>query len=262
MDAGPLPEFALVEAPPTWRSIDFISDLHLSEAMPRTFEAWAAYLRTTPADAVFILGDLFEVWIGDDTRSRPFEQACVQTLKDAAAHRHLAFMAGNRDFLIGPDMCEDAALQHLDDPTVLVAFGRRWLLTHGDALCLDDHEYQAFRRQVRGEAWQQAFLAKPLDERTRLASAIRQESQSRKDAASPSMVWADVDGQAARAWLQAANCQQMIHGHTHRPGASDLAPDRTRHVLSDWDFDHGVARADALRLEAGGLRRIDLTGLR
>jgi UDP-2,3-diacylglucosamine hydrolase len=262
MDAGPLPEFALVEAPPAWRSIDFISDLHLCEAMPRTFEAWVAYLRITPADAVFILGDLFEVWIGDDTRSQPFEQACVQALKDAAGHRHLAFMAGNRDFLVGSAMCTDAMLQHIHDPTVLQAFGQGWLLTHGDALCLDDLEYQAFRRQVRSEAWQQAFLAKPLDERARLARAIRQESQSRKDAAPSSMVWADVDGPAAVAWLQAAGCQQMIHGHTHRPGATALGPAQVRHVLSDWDFDHGAARADALRLDASGLRRVDITGLR
>jgi UDP-2,3-diacylglucosamine hydrolase len=261
MDAGPLPEFARVEAPPAWRSIDFISDLHLCEGMPRTFEAWAAYLRATPADAVFILGDLFEVWIGDDTRSQPFERACVQALVDAAAHRHLAFMAGNRDFLLGSAMCSEAQLQRLDDPTVLRALGQDWLLTHGDALCLEDLEYQAFRRQVRSEAWQQAFLAKPLDERARLARAIRQESQSRKDAASSSMVWADVDSDAALAWLAATNCLQMIHGHTHRPGTTALGPGKARHVLSDWDFDHGAARADALRLDANGLRRVDLAGL-
>ena len=222
----------------------------------------AGYLRTTPADAVFILGDLFEVWIGDDTRSQSFEQACVQALRDAAGHRHLAFMAGNRDFLVGPAMCSDAMLHHLHDPTVLQAFGQCWLLTHGDALCLDDIDYQAFRRLVRSDAWQQAFLAKPLDERAHLARAIRQESQSRKDAATSSMVWADVDSTAALAWLEAAGCPQMIHGHTHRPGVTALGPGQARHVLSDWDFDHGSARADALRLDAKGLCRVDLTGLR
>jgi UDP-2,3-diacylglucosamine hydrolase len=256
MDAGQLPEFALVEAPTAWRSIDFISDLHLSEAMPRTFEAWAAYLRDTPADAVFILGDLFEVWIGDDTRTQPFEQACVQALKAVAGHRHLGFMAGNRDFLVGSAMLSDAGLQRLHDPTVLQAFGQRWLLTHGDALCLDDVEYQAFRRQVRSAAWQQDFLAKPLAERARLARAIRQESQSRKDAAPSLTVWADVDSAAARAWLDAAGSRQMIHGHTHRPGLVELGADRARHVLSDWDHDGPAPRSDVLRLDARGLHRI------
>lgn len=260
MDAGPLPEFALVEAPPAWRSIDFISDLHLCEAMPRTFEAWVTYLRATPADAVFILGDLFEVWIGDDTRAQPFEQACVQALRASAGHRHLAFMAGNRDFLVGSAMLSDAGLQRLQDPTILQAFGQRWLLTHGDALCLDDVDYQAFRRQVRSAAWQQDFLAKPLAERARLARAIRQESQSRKDAAPSTTVWADVDSAAARAWLQAAGSRQMVHGHTHRPGLVDLGTGMTRHVLSDWDLDHAVPRADALRLDARGMQRIAVTG--
>lgn len=260
MDAGRPPEFALVEAPPAWRSIDFISDLHLCAAMPRTFEAWATHLRTTPADAVFILGDLFEVWIGDDTRALPFEQACIQALKASAGHRHLAFMAGNRDFLVGTAMLSDAGVQHLRDPSILQAFGQRWLLTHGDALCLADVDYQAFRREVRSMAWQQDFLAKPLAERARLARAIRQESQTRKDAAPSTTVWADVDDAAAREWLQLAGSRRMIHGHTHRPGEVDLGPGMARHVLSDWDLDHAAPRADVLRLDASGLQRIAVTG--
>lgn len=256
MAAEPLPEFAEFVAPAAWRSIDFISDLHLAQGTSRTFDVWASYMRSTSADAVFILGDLFEVWIGDDTRGRPFEHRCVEVLYDAGRRRHVAFMAGNRDFLVGPRMLADCGVARLDDPTVLHAFGRSWLLTHGDSLCLDDVEYQTFRREVRSQDWQAAFLSHAEAERARMARAIRTESQSRKDHSDSATVWADVDGPAALAWLQAAGCDTMIHGHTHRPGTSQLAPERVRQVLSDWDIDSPRPRAEVLRLDAGGLRRI------
>ena len=153
--ARALPAFFEFAAPRDWKAIDFISDLHLCEALPRTFDAWAAHLRHTPADAVFILGDLFEVWVGDDARTLPFERRCVDVLAEAASHRSLAFMAGNRDFLLGAAMLRATGMMGLPDPTVLDAWGQRVLLSHGDALCLDDRPYQAFRAEVRSPAWQQ-----------------------------------------------------------------------------------------------------------
>lgn len=242
-------------APPSWRSIEFISDLHLSEKTPLTFDAWSAYLRATQADAVVMLGDLFEVWIGDDTRGQAFEARCVDVMAQAARQRPLYFMAGNRDFLIGPEMLREAGLQQLADPTLLIAMGQRILLTHGDSLCLDDVAYQRFRQMVRNPAWQQQLLAQPLEVRRQLARQIRDESQAKKDDQPSPMGWADVDPEAAVGWLRACGTSTMLHGHTHRPGSNELAPGFTRHVLSDWDLDHAPRRADMLRLGPEGLVR-------
>jgi UDP-2,3-diacylglucosamine hydrolase len=248
-----LPSCPTFTAPAGWRSIDFISDLHLSAAMPRTFDAWAAHLRHTPADAVFILGDLFELWVGDDARTRPFERRCVEVLADAARRRTLAFMAGNRDFLLGEAMRHDSGMTDLSDPTLLAAFGRRVLLAHGDALCLDDRPYQAFRAEVRSAAWQQQFLARPLEERLALAAAMRSASTERRRFDGDSL--ADVDATEALRWMQGLDAAAMVHGHTHRPGNHALAPGFARHVLSDWDLDQG-ARAEVLRLTRDGFERV------
>jgi UDP-2,3-diacylglucosamine hydrolase len=257
----PLPSLWEYAAPVDWRSVDFISDLHLSADTPRTFDAWSAYLRTTDADAVFILGDLFEVWAGDDSRHDEFEARCANELAEAACRRTVGFMAGNRDFLVGLDMLRDCGVVALPDPTVLQAFGLRVLLTHGDALCLDDTKYQQFRALVRSEAWQQDFLAKPLDERRRFARAVRNESEQLKRQLPTPMDWADVDGAAAVRWLHEAGATTMVHGHTHHPGSEPLAPGMLRHVLSDWELDHPPLRAEVLRLSARGFRRITPPGV-
>jgi UDP-2,3-diacylglucosamine hydrolase len=253
---GPVPAAALMPAPPQWRSIEFISDLHLAPETPRTVEAFRGYLAGTDADAVFILGDLFEVWVGDDARSATFEATCVQILAQASARLALYFMPGNRDFLVGAALLEAAGMRPLADPTRLDAFGGAWLLTHGDALCLADVDYQRFRAEVRSESWQRAFLDRPMTERLAIARQLRDASQRRRQAGEMEG-WGDVDVDAAAAWLRAADAQTMIHGHTHRPGVSELAPSLVRHVLSDWDFDLDPAwpRGEALRLEAGGLVR-------
>ena len=247
------PAFFEFSAPAQWRAIDFISDLHLCEAMPRTFEAWAGHLRHTSADAVFMLGDLFELWVGDDMRSLPFQQHCVDVLAAASQQRCTAFMAGNRDFLLGPDMLRACGMTGLPDPTLLQAWGCRLVLSHGDALCLDDKPYQAFRTQVRSPQWQASFLAKPLHERLEIAAGIRRASEANRafdgDAA------ADVDHTAAIAWLQAANATTFVHGHTHRAATHALAPGLTRHVLSDWDLD-SASRAEVLRLTRDGFERL------
>ena len=252
-------DFDELSAPADWQRIDFLSDLHLSADTPATLAALQAHLDETRADAVFLLGDIFEVWVGDDVRFEPFEAACVEMLRAAGERRPLYFMAGNRDFLLGPDMLADCGIRGLSDPTVLIAFGQRWLLSHGDALCLEDKPYQAFRTQVRNPVWQADFLARPLAERQAMARQMRVASQANQ---SRQELWADLDTPACIAWLQAAACTDLIHGHTHRPGQHSLANGQAhglrRHVLSDWDFEATPPRGDVLRLRRTGLRRIDL----
>lgn len=249
----PLPAYFDFSVPASWQAIDFISDLHLSEALPRTFEAFASHLQHTLADAVFILGDLFEAWVGDDARQLPFERQCVEAIAQAASHRQLAFMVGNRDFLVGSALLRDAGMMALPDPTRLDAWGRPLLLTHGDALCLADEPYQAFRREVRSDAWQAAFLARPLAERLRIARDMRRASGERRRFDGDANI--DVDFGEAVLWLHSMGAAEMVHGHTHRPGSDTLAPGFKRHVLSDWDLDGGN-RAEVLRLSRNGFTRL------
>lgn len=256
MDLPALPPTMHWAAPAHWQAIDVLSDLHLSAATPRTFDAFAAHLLHTPADAIVLLGDVFEFWVGDDQRDQPFERRCLDVLAQTARRRHLAFMAGNRDFLAGDALREACGWQVLGDPTLLQAFGRSWLLTHGDELCLADTEYQRFRALSRGDAWQRDFLAQPLSARLAQATAARAASEARKrETGIDPELWADVDPDAAAAWLRATGAATLVHGHTHRPGAEILAPGLDRQVLSDWDLDHGK-RAEVLRLSARGLERL------
>ena len=252
-----LPALHRFTAPAHWRCIDFISDLHLCPALPRTVQAWQHHLLNTRADAVFMLGDVFEVWVGDDARNLPFEQTCVATLAQATRQRTVAFMVGNRDFLLGEAMLKACGLQALPDPTALSAFGQHLLLSHGDALCLDDLAYQRFRAEVRQPAWQSAFLAKPLAERQAIAAEIRRQSRARQGFDSRDDV--DLDTPSVLAWLQAQGANTLVHGHTHRPAVHTLAPGFERWVLSDWDLDDSThPRADVLRLDASGLQRLSL----
>jgi UDP-2,3-diacylglucosamine hydrolase len=250
-----LPDIEELIAPTTWRAIDFISDLHLAADMPHTFAAWADYLSHTSADAVLILGDLFEVWAGDDTRDADFERRCTVVLAGAARQRAIGFMAGNRDFLVGQAMLDACGLFALRDPTVLVAFGGRLLLTHGDALCLSDTAYQQFRSQVRSSQWQADVLARPRDERRALARQLRDASEQRKRQM-PKYDFPDIDAAAAFAWMDAAQAPTLIHGHTHRPASETMAAAHVRHVLSVWDLEQAEGRAQVLRLDAAGLRRL------
>ncbi|RUP27577.1 MAG: UDP-2,3-diacylglucosamine diphosphatase [Curvibacter sp.] len=249
-----VPRIAELEAAANWRTVDFISDLHLHEAEPATFEAWRQHLQHTEADAVFLLGDIFEVWVGDDAvQAGSFEATCQQVLLAASQRLTLFFMAGNRDFLLGPHFAQACGMSLLADPCVLVFEGQRWLLSHGDALCLDDHDYMRFRAEVRSPAWQQTFLARPLAERQALARHLRTQSEARKRSGEP---YADLDPAATQAWLQAARSTTLIHGHTHRPARHLLAPGLSREVLSDWDLHAPVPRAEVLRLDARGLHRL------
>jgi UDP-2,3-diacylglucosamine hydrolase len=256
-----VPRIAELQAPPSWGTVDFISDLHLQAADAATFAAWRDYMESTPADAVFILGDLFEVWVGDDAvdvaagAQDGFEDRCARLLGQTAGRLALFFMHGNRDFLVGPRLMALCHTTLLADPTVLGFNHQRWLLSHGDALCLGDVDYLQFRREVRSPTWQRSFLAKPLAERQAIARGLREQSEARKQ----SGAWyADVDGSAAREQLEAANAQILIHGHTHQPAVHDLGHGYSRVVLSDWDAAATVPRAEVLRLTATGLRRIPL----
>ena len=242
-----------IDAPASWRRVDLISDLHLHDGDRATFEAWCGYLRHHQADALFILGDLFEAWVGDDAiRAAPgddpsgFAARAADALRGAALRSPVYFMAGNRDFLVGPALASACGFALLDDPCVLSGSAGNWLLSHGDALCVDDHAYQAFRAQVRSTDWQQAFLARPLAERLAIAREMRQRSMALQAARSG---WIDVDAQAARSALQAANARTLLHGHTHRPGAHDLGEGLMRIVLSDWDLQATPPRAQVLRID-------------
>lgn len=275
MDQPHSPLFPEWHAPAHWQAVDFISDLHLQAADLSTFEVWRRFMQrpvTQRADALCILGDLFEVWVGDDVlqaatlpnpqteEDRRFWGQCAEILQAYSQHTPVFFMHGNRDFLLGAQTLGFCSMQALADPTVLVFLGKRWLLSHGDALCLDDADYMRFRAMVRQTAWQQAFLQRPLDERETIARELRHQSQARKaHTAEDPTLWADVDGPAARTWLERSSCHTLIHGHTHRPARHDLGGGLQRVVLSDWDLTAQPPRADVLRLDAAGLRREPLT---
>ncbi len=263
MNASAVP--ALLQAPSDWLRVDFVADLHLQSDHHATLSAWRDYLRRTRADAVFILGDLFEVWIGDDVlagaelidhsrdqaQDLDFAAACAQELKAASQRLALYFMHGNRDFLLGPDYASACGMTLLNDPTLLEFAGQRWLLSHGDALCVADSAYMRFRQQVRKREWQQEFLGKPLLERQLIGRELRQQSEQRKkqDLASGAIT-VDLDLETCRSWLQTADASTLIHGHTHRPAEHDLGTGLRRLVLSDWDGNADPARACVLRLSA------------
>ncbi len=263
--------FAELIAPASWQAVDFISDLHLQTGDQATFEAWRRYLLTPPegqpASALFILGDLFEVWVGDDVLTDPapsaehaFWRTCAALLHAHAQHTPVHFLPGNRDFLLGPAAMAACGMRALHDPTALVFLGKRWLLSHGDALCLADTDYMRFRAQVREPAWQRDFLAQPLARREAIARELRTQSEARKRLTGhdPSL-WADVDAAAARDWLRRADADVLIHGHTHRPAEHGLDEDGLRRVvLSDWDATATPLRAEVLRLDAHGLRRLPI----
>jgi UDP-2,3-diacylglucosamine hydrolase len=245
-------------APSHWQTIDLLSDIHLDAGEPETFQLWRSYLGNTPADAVFILGDLFEVWVGDDVLDTPqsFEHQCAEVLKAAGARLSLFLMAGNRDFLMGAALMARCNARAIDDPFTLVFGQQRIVLSHGDAQCIADTDYQAFRKLVRSPQWQQEFLGKPLSERRAIARSIRNQSESKK---SSGEWYADVDAVAALELLKVHDAAVLIHGHTHRPGQVDLGNANMRWVLSDWVVKSTPPRADVLRLTADGDSRVRIT---
>ena len=219
-----------IQGDSAWQRVDFISDVHLDASEAATFEAWKNHLLHTPAHALFILGDLFEVWVGDDT-PEPFAHACLDVLAQTAQRLPIYFLCGNRDFLWGTQT-PPAFMGWLDDPCLLRLGQHNFLLSHGDAWCLADTDYLAFRAQVRQAQWQQDFLSKPWPERHAIGLALRQQSQAKQQRMQQ---YADVDTQAARQALHQAHADTLINGHTHRPAEHDLGDGLTRWVLSDWE---------------------------
>lgn len=251
-----VPLGSVLVAPAHWRQIDFISDLHLQANEAETFECWQRFMHTTQVDALFILGDLFEVWVGDDvaqpalTLHDPdcgFEARCGQVLREASRRLPVYFMHGNRDFLLGPAFAKACGMTILSDPTVLDFAGQRWLLSHGDALCLADTDYMNFRRLVRSPQWQSDFLSQPLTQRQETARALRAKSEQLKLSGA---TYADLDTQGCHDWLHIAQATTLIHGHTHQPADHDLPNGLKRITLSDWDARAVPPRAEVLRLTA------------
>ncbi len=216
----------------------FISDLHLADERPDSTETLLRFLNDTAAEAerLFILGDLFEYWIGDETLAANMPAQVAAALKKlGASGTAVFFMHGNRDFLVGPRFAKAAALQLLPDPYPITLYGMPTLLMHGDTLCTDDVEYQKFRKLVRDPKWQAEFLAKPVAERIELARTVRAESEQAKKA--KSMTIMDVSLPAVEAVLREHAYPRLIHGHTHRPAVHEHVVDEhscERIVLADW----------------------------
>ena len=218
-------------------SILFISDLHLDESRPQLVDAFEELLATQAknVDALYILGDLFESYIGDDDDAALNARVAraTRTLRDAGVP--VFFMHGNRDFLLGPDYAARAGMTLLEDPAVIELAGERVLLMHGDTLCTDDVEYLKFRTLVRDPNWQRAFLAKPLAERRAFAAQARGESRRHTANAKPEIM--DVNQIAVEAALRTHGVRRLIHGHTHRPATHRFDVDgmkAERIVLGDW----------------------------
>ncbi|SFM42664.1 UDP-2,3-diacylglucosamine hydrolase [Ectothiorhodospira mobilis] len=228
------------------RSTLFVSDLHLDPDRPAILAAFERLLRgpARQADALYILGDLFEYWIGDDDPA-PHLEPVFDALADLAqAGVPVYFTHGNRDFLVGEGFARRSRCRLLDTETVIDLYGTPVLLMHGDSLCTDDHEYMAFRDMVRDAQWQAAFLARPLAERHAEAEAMR--ARSRRSTRRKPADITDVHPGAVEAALRRNGVRILIHGHTHRPALHDLtldgAPAR-RIVLPDWYETGGLLRA-------------------
>lgn len=241
-----------ISAPAYWHTVDFLSDLHLDRSGSPTLAGFAQYLHHSPAQAIFILGDLFEAWVGDDALGvhDGVEHAVAALLHQTAQRTEIFIMCGNRDFLMGASLMKACGAQALPDPSVLQFANQRYLLTHGDALCLGDTDYLAFRRLARSDAWQQDFLSKPLAARQALGQQMRAQSKAHQAAIRQrgGVAWHDLDAPACLQSLEVAKADTMIHGHTHHPDTHPLAPGKSRWVLSDWDFECSPPRGDLLRL--------------
>jgi UDP-2,3-diacylglucosamine hydrolase len=239
----------------------FISDLHLQESHPRTLEAFFRFLseHASRAEALYLLGDIFEYWAGDDDLATPFHQQIVKALRELSDQGVAVYwMAGNRDFLVGQDFAQAAGLRLLPDPHVADFKGQTVVLVHGDAQCTDDHKYMAFRAQVRDPAWQRQFLAMPLEQRKAIIAGLREGSRQAHGEKSYEIM--DVTSDAVRALHEASGAGVIIHGHTHRPALhQDAATGRRRYVLPDWELDAEPRRGGWIAIDGHG--RITRHGL-
>ena len=235
----------------------FIADLHLDPSRPQITDLFERYLASDEvrhADALYILGDLVEAWIGDDDDAELPARIAAATRAVRDAGVPVYFMVGNRDFLLGPAFAARAGLTLLDDGTVHDIHGRRTLLMHGDVLCTDDIAYQAVRQQVRTPEWQAQILAMPLQARRAFAAKAREDSKAHTGNTMESIM--DVNADAVAETMRKAGVTRLIHGHTHRPAVHDFQLDGApaqRIVLGDWYEQGSVLRVDADGVELRGL---------
>ena len=230
----------------------FASDLHLDDARPAAVEQFERFLGATVpgADALYILGDLFESWVGDDGVTLPLGGRVAAALRAASAQVPIHFMHGNRDFLVAGEFARAAGVGLIEDPAIVELYGTRTLLMHGDTLCTGDLAYQKFRAQVREPAWQAAALARPLAERLAIARGMRAESEGAKQGKGMEIM--DVAPEAVERAFAESGCDVLIHGHTHRPGRHVhrvAGRECVRWVLNDW-------------YEAGGYLEAGTAGMR
>lgn len=220
----------------------FISDLHLDSSRPATLRAFLSFLQgpARRADALYILGDLFEAWIGDDDDSALATQV-REGLQQLSHTVPVYVMHGNRDFLLGDTFCMESGCVLLADPTLIDIGGRQALLMHGDTLCTADTDYLAFREQVRQPAWQQALLAKPLAERRQIAAQLREGSREASSNKAEDIM--DVSPAEVDRIMAEYGVDLLIHGHTHRPATHPVAHG-SRIVLGDWDTNGWLIRWD------------------
>ena len=236
----------------------FISDLHIDAARPAINQQFLEFLRSDArsAAALYILGDLFESWIGDDAPDSA-QSAAIAGLRELTAGGVPCFvMHGNRDFLLSRQFCAASGAQLLPDPLIITLYGEPVLVMHGDALCTDDRAYQRLRATVRDPDWQRQFLALSVDSRRVLAGAARAGSQAHTAAMEHAIT--DVNADSVAQALRAAGTATLLHGHTHRPAIHALEVDgrpRTRIVLGDWYDQGSVLRWDHDGPELQSLRR-------
>ena len=225
----------------------FISDLHLDSSRPATIRALDTFLQDSiDAEALYILGDLFEAWLGDDDDS-PLARDMTSLLRRFSdAGPHLYLMQGNRDFLLGERFCEAVGANFLADPTVIALYGTSTLLMHGDSLCTADADYQSFRKMARDPAWQADLLSRSLEERRAIAEHLRSVSKDASSNKAEDIM--DVSPEAVQLELQAHGVQRLIHGHTHRPATHPEAAGE-RWVLGDWDASGWDIEATPSQLE-------------
>ncbi len=230
----------------------FISDLHLQESHPRTADAFFRFLveHAAAARELYLLGDLFEYWAGDDDLSTAFHQAIIGAIRAVAdGGVTIYWIAGNRDFLVGQGFADAAGLALLAEPHVVTIGGRRIALVHGDAQCTADTGYMAFRAQVRDPAWQQQFLAMPLAQRKAIIAGLRE--GSREAHGGKTMQIMDVTADAVADLFAATATDTIIHGHTHRPALHEAGGKR-RYVLPDWELDAEPPRGGWIAVDASG----------
>jgi len=229
-------------------AVFFISDLHLCDSRPDINRVFFEFLRgpAREAEALYILGDLFEYWAGDDDLVDPFNRSVAGALVEySRAGIPLCFMHGNRDFLLDGEFAKASGMALLGDPHALDLFGTPTVLMHGDTLCTDDVDYQKFRAQVRNPGWQKGFLALPLEARKRQIEGVRQTSESEKTRKAPEIM--DVNQSAVESALRAYAYPRLIHGHTHRPAKHIHRVDGRsceRWVLADWYRSGSYLRCD------------------